>query len=134
MLAKLARLNRSVRPTADGRANGVAGEPRWLRPPAAAEPADGTDGPAGHGSPTTPFGKATVNSTDRADHPDVIALPPIIFLGCAVLGSLLQFIFPIRVMRYTVTLPLGVVLAVVSASLAIWAARVMKAGKWVSGT
>jgi len=68
-----------------------------------------------------------VNSTDRADHPDVIALPPIIFLGCAVLGSLLQFIFPIRVMRYSVSLSLGVVLAVLSASLAIWAVRVMSA-------
>ena len=44
-----------VRPTADGRANGSAGEPRWLRPPAAVEPADGTDGPAGHGSPADPL-------------------------------------------------------------------------------
>jgi DNA recombination protein RmuC len=35
--------------------NGVADEPRWLRPPAAAEPADGTDGPAGPGSPATPL-------------------------------------------------------------------------------
>jgi protein-S-isoprenylcysteine O-methyltransferase Ste14 len=68
-----------------------------------------------------------VNSTDRADHPDVIALPPIIFLGCAVVGGLLHFISPIRVMRYSVSLSLGVVLAVVSASLAIWAVRVMKA-------
>ena len=50
-----APLTQSVRPTADGRANGVAGEPCWLRPPAAAEPADGTDGPAGHGSPATPL-------------------------------------------------------------------------------
>ena len=57
----------------------------------------------------------------------MIALPPIIFLGCAVLGSLLQFIFPIRVMRYSVSLSLGVVLAVLSASLAIWAVRVMSA-------
>ena len=57
----------------------------------------------------------------------MIALPPIIFLGCAVLGSLLQFIFPIRVMRYSVSLSLGVVLAVVSAFLAIWAVRVMNA-------
>jgi protein-S-isoprenylcysteine O-methyltransferase Ste14 len=57
----------------------------------------------------------------------VIALPPLIFLGCAVAGSLLHFIFPIRVMRYSVSLSLGIVLAVVSASLAIWAARVMTA-------
>ena len=47
---------RGVRPTADGRANGSADEPRWLRPPAAVEPADGTDGPAGHGSPADPLG------------------------------------------------------------------------------
>jgi len=57
----------------------------------------------------------------------VIAWPPLIFLGCAVVGSLLQFIFPIRVMTYPLSLSLGVVLAVVSASLAIWAERVMKA-------
>lgn len=68
-----------------------------------------------------------MNSTDRSDHPDVIALPPLIFLGCAVAGGLLHFIFPIRVMRYSVSLSLGIVLAVVSASLAIWAARVMTA-------
>ncbi|MBI4526542.1 MAG: hypothetical protein HY695_22305 [Deltaproteobacteria bacterium] len=53
---RTATLTRDVRPTADGLANGVAGEPRWLRPPAAAEPADGTDGPTGHGSPATPLG------------------------------------------------------------------------------
>jgi antitoxin component YwqK of YwqJK toxin-antitoxin module len=49
------RLSASVRPTADGRANGSANEPRWLRPPAAVEPADRTDGPAGHGSPADPL-------------------------------------------------------------------------------
>ena len=52
-----APLTQNVRPTADGRANGSAGEPRWLRPPAAVEPADGTDGPAGHGSPADPLGR-----------------------------------------------------------------------------
>jgi len=44
------RLSFTVHPTAGGRVNGVADEPRWLRPPAVAEPADGTDGPAGPGS------------------------------------------------------------------------------------
>ena len=57
----------------------------------------------------------------------MIAWPPLIFLGCAVAGSLLHFIFPIRVMRYSVSLSLGIALAVVSASLALWAERVMKA-------
>ena len=64
---------------------------------------------------------------DKPDHPEVIAWPPLIFLGCAVLGSLLRFLFPMRIMRYSVSLSLGVVLTVVSASLAIWAGRVMKA-------
>lgn len=68
-----------------------------------------------------------MNSTDITDHPDVIALPPLIFLGCAVAGGVLQFIFPFRVMNYSVSLSLGVVLAVVAASLAIWAVRVMTA-------
>jgi uncharacterized protein len=38
---------------------GRRGEPRWLRPPAAVEPADGTDGPAGHASPAEPFATST---------------------------------------------------------------------------
>jgi len=52
---KTADFSRSGRPQAVG-LNGVADEPRWLRPPAAAEPADGTDGPAGPGSSATPLG------------------------------------------------------------------------------
>ena len=66
--AGTARLSRNVRPTAGGRANGVAGEPRWLRPPTAAEPADGTDGPAGHGSPATPFGAYGGSPPKRGRH------------------------------------------------------------------
>src|SRR5436309_14311432 len=54
-----------------------------------------------------PYGKTTMNSTDSADHPAVIAWPPLIFLGCAAAGSLLHFIVPIRVMRYSVSLSLG---------------------------
>lgn len=73
------------------------------------------------------LGKTSVNSTDSADHPDVIAWPPLIFLGCAAVGSLLHFIFPIRVMRYSVSLSLGVGLAVVSVSLGAWAVRAMAA-------
>ena len=73
------------------------------------------------------LGKTSVNSTDSADHPDVIAWPPLIFLGCAAVGSLLHFIFPIRVMRYSVSHSLGVGLAVVSVSLGAWAVRAMKA-------
>lgn len=69
----------------------------------------------------------SVNSTDSADHPDVVAWPPVIFFACAVGGGLLHFIFPIRVMWYSVSLAFGVVSAVVSVSLAIWAERVMKA-------
>jgi hypothetical protein len=33
-----------------------------LRPPAAVEPADGTDGPAGHGSPADPLAVGVANS------------------------------------------------------------------------
>lgn len=57
----------------------------------------------------------------------MIAWPPLVFLGCAAAGGLLQFIFPLRVMKYSVSLSFGIVLAVVSVSLAIWAVRVMKA-------
>lgn len=67
-----------------------------------------------------------MNSTKSEDHPAVIGFPPLIFLGCVVAGSLLHFIFPIRVMRYSLSLSLGVVLVLASVSLAIWAVRVMK--------
>ena len=67
-----------------------------------------------------------MNSTKSEDHPAVIGFPPLIFLGCVVAGSVLHFIFPIRVMRYSLSLSLGVVLALASASLAIWAVGVMK--------
>jgi hypothetical protein len=55
MTRRTAPLTQNVRPTADGRANGPADEPRWLRPPAADERADGTDSPARHGSPADPL-------------------------------------------------------------------------------
>jgi hypothetical protein len=56
-LKSAAAQRQNVHPTAGGRVNGVADEPRWLRPPAVAEPADGTDGPAGPGSSATPLGR-----------------------------------------------------------------------------
>jgi len=79
--------------------------------------------------PTPPgqTGKASLSSADNVDHPGVIAWPPLIFLGCAAAGGLLQFIFPLRVMKYSVSLLVSGVLALVSISLAVWAVRVMKA-------
>ena len=73
------------------------------------------------------LGQPLVNSTEEADHPGVIAFPPLIFAVCAVVGILLHFLFPIHVMRHSVSVAVGVFLSVVSAALAIWAARVMKA-------
>jgi len=78
-------------------------------------------------TPPNQTGKASVCSTDSSDHPGVIAWPPGVFLGCAAVGSLLQVFFPIRVARYPVSLSLGIVLALVSISVALWAVRVMKA-------
>ena len=65
--------------------------------------------------------------TDPNDHPGVIAFPPFIFVGCVGLGGLLHWLFPTRVMMYAASVSIGVVLAVASMSLALWAARVMKA-------
>ena len=62
-----------------------------------------------------------------ADHPQVITWPPLIFAACAVGGALAHFIFPVRVTRYSVALAAAAVLTLTSASLAIWAERVMKA-------
>ncbi len=68
-----------------------------------------------------------MKSSDTQDHPGIIAFPPLIWLVCAVLGVLLHFIFPCRMMtRYDVSLSLGIALAVLAPSLAIWAVRTMK--------
>ena len=68
----------------------------------------------------------SVNPKADADHPGVIAFPPLIFAACATVGILLHFVFTIRVMKHSASVSVGVFLSVVSAALAIWAARVMK--------
>lgn len=61
------------------------------------------------------------------DHADFVALPPLIFVGCAVFGTLAHLLFPSRVLRHPIALLVGVLLALVSMALAFWAQHVMKA-------
>ncbi len=61
------------------------------------------------------------------DRPDVIAWPPLIFVGCAVIGTIAHFLFPIQMLRYSLSLLIGVLLASASMALAFWAERTMKA-------
>jgi protein-S-isoprenylcysteine O-methyltransferase Ste14 len=68
-----------------------------------------------------------MDSTDTNDNPGVIAFPPFIWLGCAVLSGLVHFVFPHRMMAYTLSLALGLAFVVLAPSLAIWAFRTMKA-------
>jgi protein-S-isoprenylcysteine O-methyltransferase Ste14 len=68
-----------------------------------------------------------VNSTQNPDHPDIIAWPPLIFVAGAVISTLAHFVYRVPLMRYSISLLIGVFLAVLSAALAIWAARTMKA-------
>lgn len=63
----------------------------------------------------------------NADHPNVIALPPLIFAGCEILGGLFQFMFPIPIMRHSLALPAGIALALASGAMGIWAVLVMNA-------
>ena len=60
------------------------------------------------------------------DHPSVIAPPPLIFFGCALAGWLLHFLFPLQVMRYSFSLPIGIALACIAGLPALWAVLVMK--------
>ena len=60
------------------------------------------------------------------DHPNIIAPPPLIFFGCALASWLLQHLFPLRVMSYSLSLPIGIALACVAGSLVVWAALIMK--------
>jgi protein-S-isoprenylcysteine O-methyltransferase Ste14 len=68
-----------------------------------------------------------VESNDTRDHPGVIAFPPLIWLVCAVISGLVHFVSPSRIMSYGVALPIGIALAVMAPSLALWALLVMKA-------
>lgn len=68
-----------------------------------------------------------MKSQDTQDNPGVIAFPPLIWLVGAVLSSLAHYFFPSRMMSSGVSLPIGIALAIVAPSLAIWAALVMKA-------
>ena len=68
-----------------------------------------------------------MNSRTGADHPDVFPFPPLFFIGCAAVSALLHYLLPLRVMRYSVSLSIGLVLAGASGALVLWAAGVMKA-------
>ena len=68
-----------------------------------------------------------MNSKENPDHPDVITWPPLIFVVFAVVSILAHFVYHVQVMRYSISLLVGVILAVASASLAIWAERTMSA-------
>ena len=60
------------------------------------------------------------------DHPNVIALPPLIFLAGAVVSGILNYLHPIPVMMYSASLVLGIFLALIALNFALWAERVMK--------
>ncbi len=65
-------------------------------------------------------------TNEMKDHPGVIAFPPLIWLVGAVLSGFVHYIFPCRMMRYDVSVSLGIALVVIAPSLAISAARVLK--------
>lgn len=64
-----------------------------------------------------------MNSRDNTDHPNVIAPPPLIFLGCAALSGLIHYAYPLQVAKYPGLRWTGFVLAAISGSFAIWAVR-----------
>jgi protein-S-isoprenylcysteine O-methyltransferase Ste14 len=68
-----------------------------------------------------------MTAQENEDHPDVVARPPLIFVGCAVIGTIAHFFFPVRVLRYPISLLIGVLLTLASMALAISAGRVLKA-------
>lgn len=68
-----------------------------------------------------------MNPQNGTDHPDIIAFPPAIFIGCVAISGLLHLVLPLRMMWYPAALVIGIVLALVSLTLGIWAERVMKA-------
>jgi protein-S-isoprenylcysteine O-methyltransferase Ste14 len=61
------------------------------------------------------------------DNPGVIAFPPLIWLGNAVISVLVHLLIRLPIMRYSICLAGGIVLIVLAPTLALSALRTMKA-------
>jgi protein-S-isoprenylcysteine O-methyltransferase Ste14 len=62
------------------------------------------------------------------DHPNVIAFPPGLLLGSAVVSAALGVWVPMTIANYRWCWPLGAVLALTAGGLAKWAEHVMRTG------
>ncbi len=68
-----------------------------------------------------------MSGQQHKDHPDVVASPPLIFVGCSAIGGLAHYFLPSRVVGYPLSLLIGLLLLLLAMALAIWAVRVLKA-------
>src|SRR5437764_18820 len=59
------------------------------------------------------------------DNPGVIVLPPVLYGGAFLLIVLLQWAWPLTIVRYAIALCLGFVLLLASLSLAVWGRKTM---------
>lgn len=71
-----------------------------------------------------------MTAQQNEDHPGVFAPPPLIWAGCAVIGTIAHLFLPVRVLWYPISILAELFLALASMGLAVWARRVMK----VAGT
>jgi protein-S-isoprenylcysteine O-methyltransferase Ste14 len=69
--------------------------------------------------------KNTMNSADTKDHPQVVALPPLLLLACAALGTLLHFVCPYRLVANFPVKWVGVALALAAIVQILFARRAM---------
>jgi len=68
-------------------------------------------------------------TTSTSDSPQVIAPPPLIYLGGLAVGIILHWINPLPFLQENLTLPLGVSLIIISIILVITAFRAFKKAK-----
>jgi protein-S-isoprenylcysteine O-methyltransferase Ste14 len=69
----------------------------------------------------------SMNSQSNEDHPNIIAKPPLIFSGCALVSWLVQQVLPLQVMGYSLSLPIGIAVTLAAGALVLWAVFAMKA-------
>jgi len=73
------------------------------------------------------FAEGIVRSTGTEDHPGVMVFPPLAWLVGAVVSGVVHWILPVRmIMRYHLSLLLGIVLAMTALALILWAVLIMK--------
>ncbi len=73
--------------------------------------------------------KAFKKSSKQPDSPQVIALPPLVYISGLIIGLLLHFITPISIIPKIIEMPLGIILMIIAICLMVFSMKSFGAAK-----